>query len=43
MAQDEEKNLVRSVKQTKPGDQLYISVSDGVLTTTVTEIKENGI
>ena len=43
MAQDEEKNLVRSVKQTRPGDQLYISVSDGVLTTTVTEIKENGI
>ena len=43
MAQDEEKNLVRSVKQTSPGDQLYISVSDGVLTTTVTEIKENGI
>ena len=43
MAQDEDKNLVRSVKQTKPGDQLYISVSDGVLTTTVTEIKENGI
>ena len=43
MAQDEEQNLVRSVKQTKPGDQLYISVSDGVLTTTVTEIKENGI
>ena len=43
MAQDEEKNLVRSVKQTRPGDQLYISVSDGVLTTTVTEIEENGI
>ena len=43
MAQNEEKELVRSVKQTKPGDQLYISVSDGMLTTTVTEIKEKSI
>ena len=43
MAQTEDKSLIRSVKQTTPGDKLYISVSDGVLTTTVTDIKENSI
>lgn len=43
MAQNNEGCLIRSVKQTTPGDQLYISVSDGVLTTTVTDIKENSI
>ena len=41
MAQNEDKVVVRSVKQTKTGEQLYVSLSDGVLSTTVTEIKEN--
>ena len=43
MAQNEEGTVVRSVQQTKIGDQLMVSVSDGVLTTTVTEIKENAL
>ena len=43
MAQNEEGMVVRSVKQTKIGDRLMVSVSDGVLTTTVTEIKENAL
>ena len=43
MAQNEEGTVVRSVQQTKIGDQLIVSVSDGVLTTTVTEIKENAL
>ena len=41
MAQDEEKNVIRSVKQTGIGESLYVSLSDGVVSTTVTEIKEN--
>ena len=43
MAQNEEGTVVRSVEQTKIGDRLMVSVSDGVLTTTVTEIKENAL
>ena len=43
MAQNEEKTVVRSVKQIAPGDKLYVSVSDGVLTTTVTDLKENAL
>ena len=43
MAQNEEKTVVRSVKQTQTGEQLFVSLSDGVLTTTVTEIKENAL
>ena len=43
MAQNEDNTVVRSVKQTKTGDMLYVSVSDGVLTTTVTDIKENAL
>ena len=43
MAQDEAGMVVRSVGQTKIGDRLEISVSDGILTTTVTDIKENAL
>ena len=43
MAQNEEGTVVRSVEQTKIGDRLMVSVSNGVLTTTVTEIKENAL
>ena len=42
MAENDEKVLVRSVKQTAPGEKLFVSVSDGVITATVTDIKENG-
>jgi len=41
MAQNADNSIVRSVKQTNIGDNLYISVSDGVISTTVTELKEN--
>ena len=43
MAQNENKTVVRSVKQVKTGETLYVSVSDGVLTTTVTDSKENAL
>ena len=42
MAENEVKVLVRSVKQTAPGEKLFVSVSDGVITASVTDIKENG-
>lgn len=42
MAENEEKVLVRSVKQTAPSEKLFVSVSDGVITASVTDIKENG-
>ena len=41
MVQNAEKSVVRSVDQTHIGENLYISVSDGVISTTVTELKEN--
>ena len=41
MAENEEKVLVRSVKQTAPGEKLFVSVSDGLITASVTDIKEN--
>lgn len=41
MAENEEKVLVRSVKQTTPGEKLFVSVSDGVITASVMDIKEN--
>ena len=41
MAENEEKVLVRSVKQTAPGEKLFVSVSDGVITASVLDIKEN--
>ena len=43
MAQDENGEVVRSVKQVSAGDRLDISLGDGKLTTTVTDIKENGL
>lgn len=43
MVQNEEDTVVRSVKQTKLGEQISVSLSDGVLTTTVTDIKENAL
>ena len=41
MAQREDGTVVRSVGQIAPGEQLTVSLSDGVLNTTVTDIKEN--
>lgn len=43
MVQKEDNTVVRSVEQASIGDQLFVSVSDGVLTTTVTDIKENAL
>ena len=43
MAQNESGIVVRSVEQAKIGENLLVSVSDGVLTTTVTDIKENAL
>jgi exodeoxyribonuclease VII large subunit len=43
MAQDEENNVIRSVKQTKIGDMLNISLSDGTVSATVTQVKENAL
>jgi len=43
MAQKEDKSVVRSVKQVKPGEKVGVSVSDGMLTTTVTDVKENAL
>ncbi len=40
MAQDENGDLIRSVKQTKTGDTISVSLSDGVITAAVNEIKE---
>lgn len=41
MTQTEEGHLIRSVKQVRAGDNLLISVTDGMLTAAVTDIKEN--
>ena len=41
MAQDKDKNVIRSVQQTAIGEALYISLSDGTVTAMVTELKEN--
>ena len=43
MAMNEENSVISSVKQVKTGDVLHVSVSDGVLTSTVSEIKENAL
>ena len=40
MAQDEREQVVRSVKNIKPGDRLVISVSDGVIHASVDDVKE---
>lgn len=41
IAQTEENAVVRSVAQVQCGDQLHISFSDGTLSATVTNVKEN--
>ena len=41
IAQTEENAVVRSVSQVQCGDQLHISFSDGTLSATVTDVKEN--
>ena len=43
MTQNDSGTVIRSVKQTEVGESLRISLSDGVLLTTVTDIKENAI
>ena len=42
MAQTEGGEVVRSVAQVNPGDQINVSFSDGSLLATVTDVKENG-
>ena len=42
MAQTEGGEVVRSVSQVNPGDQINVSFSDGRLLATVTDVKENG-
>ena len=42
MAQTEGGEVVRSVSQVNPGDQINVSFSDGSLLATVTDVKENG-
>ena len=42
MAQNVNHEVVRSIKQIEAGDPLFVSVSDGVISATVTDIKENG-
>lgn len=41
MVQNEDGNMIRSVKQTKLGESVRIDVSDGVIQATVTGLKEN--
>lgn len=41
MTQDGHGNVVRSVKQLTPGDRITVSVSDGAITATVDDVKEN--
>ena len=42
MVQNANHEVVRSIKQIEAGDPLFVSVSDGVISATVTDIKENG-
>ena len=42
MAQSEDGTVLRSVSQVNTGDTITISVSDGSVSATVTEVKENG-
>lgn len=41
MAQEEDGRIIRSVKQLRPGKTFRVSVSDGSITATVTNVKEN--
>lgn len=43
MTQNDSGTVIRSVKQTEIGESLRISLNDGVLLTTVTDIKENAL
>lgn len=42
MVQNVKNEVIRSVNQIEIGDPLYVSVSDGMITATITDIKENG-
>ena len=42
MAQSEDGNVIRSVTQVEPGQRITVSLSDGSLSATVMEKKENG-
>lgn len=41
MVQTEDDTLVRSVKQIREGDPIYVSLADGKVTATVDQVKEN--
>ena len=43
MAQDKDNNVIRSVNQIAIGEMIDISLSDGVVSATVTQIKENAL
>ncbi len=42
MAQDQNQNIIRSVKQVSAGEPVVIQVSDGSIKATVEQVKENG-
>ena len=41
MVQDQDREVVRSVKQLRIGSTIHVNISDGELTATVTQVKEN--
>ena len=41
MAQTNDGEVIKSVKQINPGDSIRVAISDGVLTAQVSEVKEN--
>ena len=43
MAQLADGNLLRSVKQVKPGDRASVSLADGTLETQILEVKEKSL
>lgn len=43
MVQTPDGNVIRSVKQTTPGEEIQISVSDGTMSATIIEAKENDL
>ena len=42
VAENERGEILRSVRQVKPGEKITVSLSDGSLTANVSEVKENG-
>ena len=42
VAENEKGQILRSVKQTAPGERIVVSLSDGTITAKVMEVKENG-